>query len=282
MKERFNDGSSFLVDFKPVVFNSKVYNYLVKDRKYNSTLVKNNMYQAKYKITDKWYDDVVVFINTYKDKVFGLQLRNLKHDKKRMFKVYQFSDLYYKIYNEYPDETLAIPYNKLGFFFNVFNVNYERCITVFEGYLDSLLMRNSVGAVGTNTDMDFFINSEIDRRFFFDNDDAGHKKATEYLLKKEKVFLWEKFFNDFAKKSGDYYNNLTALRDIKDLNKLAIIADTEDPESDLKLNDYFSNDIFDLIWIPKKTKVDKRDEIIKSKYGIDFDWSTIKNQLLTC
>ncbi len=278
--ERFNDGTSFLMGFKPVTYNSKVYNYLIKERQLNKSIVQNHMYEAKYRVTDKWYEDVVVFVNKYNDKVFGLQFRNLRRGERRMFKIYQFSDLYEKIYGDIPDETLSIPYNKLSFFFNVFNVNYEKEITIFEGYIDSTLLRNSVGAVGTNTDMNFFMNNDINRRFFFDNDIAGNKKSSEFLLLGEKVFLWEKFFNDYAKLNSNYYKNIQALRDIKDLNTLAITANTQDPENDLNLNKYFSNDKYDLMWIPKPVKTDKRQQFINSKYGIDYDWSALKNKML--
>ena len=275
----FNTGKSFLVDFKPVEYNSKVYKYMVNDRNLNQKIVQTHMYQAKYRLTDRYYEDVVVFLNCYKNKVFGLQFRNLKSDKKRLFKIYQFSELYEKIYGEHPDETISIPYNKLGFFFNVFNVNYENVITIFEGYIDSILMRNTVGAVGTNTDMNFFFNPDIKRRFFFDNDAAGHKKSQEFIRKGESVFLWEKFFNDFAKKNSDFYKNIQALRDIKDLNRLCIIANTQDPEKDLNINNYFSKDKYDIIWIPVAKTVKKEDKI-NSKYVIDYNWSDIKNTLL--
>ena len=72
-------------------------------------------------------------------------------------------------------------YNKLSYYFNILNVNFEEKITVFEGYLDSLFFPNSIGLVGVNTDFRFLESNNLDLQYFFDNDEAGYKKSEEKL-----------------------------------------------------------------------------------------------------
>ena len=89
--------------------------------------------------------------------------------------------------------TLSI-YNKISYFFNILHVDFGSEVTLFEGYLDSLFYPNSLGAVGTNTDTRFLEDNDIELKFFYDNDNTGHKKSVEKLSNGFPVFLWEKLF----------------------------------------------------------------------------------------
>lgn len=237
----FNTNTEELADFRPIEKNSKAYHYL-RNRKIN---IDDSFYQATRWITQDWYEPVIVFLNRRNDHVLGLQTRNLKTDKnKRYFKIYNFEKIYNIVNKEDPiDETDAIIYNKLSYFYNVLNIDFGDIITVFEGYTDSKFYPNSVGLVGLDTDLDFLLKSGADLQFFYDYDKAGMYNSLKMLNKGEKVFLWEKLFQDLIKNKKDPYGLYQKLIKIKDLNKLAEIV--ANPYSKLNLKNYFSIDIFD-------------------------------------
>ena len=123
---------------------------------------------------------------------------------------------------------------------------------IFEGFLDSLFYPNSIGVVGVNTDLRLLENKDLDIQYFFDNDLAGFIKSEEKLKDGKKVFLWQKLFNDIVerKKDSDPYSTLHRIQKVKDLNKLCEIV--PDAYKKLTLPEYFSEDVFDLRFIPKK------------------------------
>ena len=71
------------------------------------------------------------------------------------------------------------------------------------------------------------------------------------------VFLWNKLFDSIVtqKKSDDPYTLLHRVSKVKDLNKLAEL--TQNPFKKLNLENYFSKDIMDLRWIPKRMRWQK-------------------------
>jgi putative salt-induced outer membrane protein YdiY len=97
--------------------------------------------------------------------------------------------LYDNIYDDELDEIEAISYNKISYLYNILNINFDKTITIFEGFLDSLFIPNSIGAVGINTNFDFLLNNDLDIRFLFDNDKTGRKKTKKFLNDKKTVFI---------------------------------------------------------------------------------------------
>jgi len=268
MMEWFNSGRGPLKNFGPVRFGSKAYTYLL-NRGIPKDLISELFHEGIY-TNGKWSEAYIVYVNKINDKVIGMQERNLKSGDSRRFKIWTFKDMYEQIYEEDIDEIEAISYNKLSYLFNILNINFEREITIFEGYVDSIFIPNSIGAVGINTDYSFLTNNDLDIRFFFDNDNIGKRKAHEWLKKGFKVFLWEKFVNDLAKKDIDPHAFKKRFnREIKDLNKL--MCDYKMHYKDL--DKYFSDSVFDMLWInyekyiPKKYK-QKDDPMI---HNIDWD-----------
>ena len=241
LKRVFNSGQAELTDFKPIQKESRAYWHL-KNRKINPD--DDTFWEAKRWVTPTWSEDVIVFLNKKGEHVLGMQTRNLKKEKdKRYFKIYNF-EMLYNIINQDPfDETDAIIYNKLSYFFNVLNVDFEKVVTIFEGYTDSKFYPNSIGLVGVDTDLDFLLKSGAELQFFYDYDRAGIYNSIKMLNQNQRVFLWEKLFEDLIKNKKDPYQLYKKLIKIKDLNKLAEIV--QDPYSKLKLYNYFSIDLFD-------------------------------------
>lgn len=250
---------SWITDVKPVEKNSRVYQYLTFER---NMLDHSGIYQGIYqKFRDGkrvFYTPVLINMNMSGNKLLGIQLRNLEKDKtKRFFKIVDFEELYNFINPGKPiDEIEAIPYNKLSHFYNILNVNFDDWITVFEGYIDSKFCTygNSIGLIGLNSGKDllkFLTDSDegLKLRFFYDNDDDGLRRSIELLEQGHKVFLWKKFIKDYLDKCKNRSRMEKVFTYVKDLNDLAIVFRNDKVFNDLNLNDYFSIDEFDMIWL---------------------------------
>ena len=151
----FSANLTQISDFKPIVTNGGIYKYLI-GRGIPEELHKN-IYQAKFWKNEDEAEWIIVMLNRRDTKVLGMQVRNLKEGKKRMFKIYNYENLleWINIGKEDPieiDMNEMVIYNKLSYYFNILNVDLGTTITVFEGYLDSLFYPNSIGLVGVNTD----------------------------------------------------------------------------------------------------------------------------------
>lgn len=245
-----DESMSPLSELKPVIKNGYIYNYLT-NRGISESL-QQNIYQAKFQKGPDWFEPVIVLLNRNGDKLLGIQVRNLKDGYKRMFKIYNFEQINDWVY---PDKDIdmseLVMYNKLSYFFNILNVNFDAKVTIFEGYLDSLFFPNSIGVVGVNTDMDFLEKNGLEIQYFYDNDQAGYNKANEKIRAGYPVFLWKKLFEDIVSKknSKDPYGLMHRISKVKDLNKLATIV--QNPYKSFALNDFFSTDIYDMKYLPK-------------------------------
>lgn len=243
-----------LSDFKPIVKNGGVYKYLLKRGIVDD--LQENIYQAKYWFNDDQYQWVIVMLNMSGGKLLGMQVRNLKSGKNRMFKIYSYENLleWINIIKPEPiemDDDKLILYNKLSHYFNILNVDMGDTVTIFEGYLDSLFYPNSIGLVGVNTDLRFLESSDMDIQYFFDNDKAGYDKAVQKIEEGFKVFLWKKLIDHLTslKSPNDPYKYEYRISKVKDINKLCELV--PGAYTKLELSKFFSRDVLDKKWIPK-------------------------------
>jgi hypothetical protein len=268
----FSQDLTPISDFKPIQVNGGVYKYLI-GRGIPAEFHKN-IYQAKYWKNEDESEWIIVMLNRRDTKVLGLQIRNLKEGKRRMFKIYNYENLLEwtsigKDVEEELDINQLVIYNKLSYYFNILNVDFGDTITVFEGYLDSLFFPNSIGLVGVNTDYRFLEANDLQIQYFFDNDEAGYKKSEEKLKNGWPVFLWKKLFESIVdkKNSSDPYALLHRVSKVKDINKLATLV--ENPYKKLELPMFFSKDVLDIKWIPKFKR--KKKKIEEVDYNKKFD-----------
>jgi len=253
LEELFNvKKTTPIYDFAPVSEKSGVFKYLI-GRGIPKELHKN-IYQAKFAKGDEGFEHVIIFLNRRGDKVLGLQVRNLKEGRRRFFVIYNWESIYKWVHGDdiELDIQKCVIYNKLSYFFNILNINFENVITIFEGYLDSIFYPNSIGIVGVNTDLKFLENNSLDLQYFFDNDTAGFDKSEEKIKEGGKVFLWKKLFDDIvSKKTGsDPHQLLHRISKVKDLNKLNELVPGAFKK--LKIYEFFSEDLYDLKYLPKK------------------------------
>ncbi len=263
----FDSGQGPLHHFGKVKWGSKVYTYL-RERGFVDAQI-NHMYEG-IKTNGKWSEPYLVFVNTVNGRILGMQERNLQKGDKRRFKIWTFGDLYRSITKTQMDPLEEASYNKVSQLFNIFNVNYDKTITIFEAYLDSAFWPNSIGAVGMNTDVNFLTGNDLDLQFFFDFDNPGKRKAKFWLTKGYRVFLWDKWLHEFCLSSGDYYGTERWIKNnIKDLNDIVLKMKLT---SYKELMPYFSGDPLDLIWVTDDLKP-KKGVIIKPTVIHDVDWN---------
>jgi hypothetical protein len=253
----FKEKDFSISDFSPVNTGSTVARYLA-DRGIAGDMLKN-IYQAKWWYTETRYENIICFLNRKEDKILSIQIRNLKPGKKRMFKIFNWETLWKWINGrdevDSVDINQLVILNKLSYYFNLLNIDFDQPITVFEGFLDSLFFPNSIGIIGVNTSLSFLENnSGLQLRYFFDNDYAGNLKTEQKLKAGYPCFIWNKLFDTIVKSKSnvDPYKLMYRISKVKDLNDL----DTLVPKSyyKLKLENYFSIDGYDLSWVPKTKK----------------------------
>jgi len=263
-----------LSDFKPIQIGGGIYKYLI-GRGIEPDKHKD-IYQAKYWKNEDESEWIIVMLNRRGSKLLGMQVRNLKEGRRRMFKIYNYENIleWVNLAKDEPkqvDINELVIYNKLSYYFNILNVDFDNMITVFEGYLDSLFYPNSIGLVGVNTDFRFLENSGFDLQYFFDNDEAGFKKSEEKLKEGYPIFLWNKLFDDIVtqKKTADPFSLLHRISKVKDINKLCQL--TPDAFKKLRLPLFFSKDVLDVKWIPKfKRRKNNKEEVDYNKKFEEF------------
>jgi hypothetical protein len=128
------------------------------------------------------------------DKVIGWQVRNFGKyaDNGSKYLTYKWSKAceVLGLESSVPKVDLL---DKLSYTFNIFNVDFTRPITVFEGPLDSFLFPNSIALASLHTRIPFESESF---RYLLDNDKPGQEKTLEFLKEGKTVFLWKNFLKE--------------------------------------------------------------------------------------
>lgn len=128
------------------------------------------------------------------DKAIGWQVRNFGKyaDNGSKYLTYKWSKACELLGIE-PGVPNVDMLDKLSYTFNLFNVDFSRPVTVFEGPLDSFLLPNSIALASLHTRVPFETESF---RYLFDYDKPGQQKALEFLKEGQTVFLWKNFLKD--------------------------------------------------------------------------------------
>lgn len=176
--------------------------------------------------------------------IIGFQIRNLKAGKTR-YLTYTLERMYERMGLEIPeidgekiteDEMLSL--NKISSIFGILNVNLANDFTIFEGPIDSFFMKNSIGICGVKKKVADF-ESLPTARYFFDNDSAGKTTMIDKLKGGARVFMWEKFCND-------YHISAKKVKDLNDLIKYEYVKKTGCLK---ELNNYFTNNHLDIMYV---------------------------------
>ena len=149
------------------------------------------------------------------------------------------------------EELLEI--DTLNNIFNVLNIDYKQNITVCEGQFDSMFIRNCIASTGVGKTKEILgmIRGEGKKRILLDNDDAGRKESINLLKAGHEVFMWSLLISDLKKEfSGETKN----IKKITDINMLYEFIKNKNSsyrvnEFNKMLDKYFSNSLFDLIYL---------------------------------
>jgi hypothetical protein len=146
------------------------------------------------------------------EMVVGLQIKNLDFGTKYSTKT--FPVIYEEMgrHIEYPnDPTFLEKLTTFSIIFNIFNIDLEKEVTIFEGPFDSFFIPNSIATAGASKLKSFF--DGLDNfRYWYDNDKTGKMSTIDKIKSKNKCFLWKRFFTISAFKN----------KRIKDLNELVV------------------------------------------------------------
>lgn len=158
----------------------------------------------------------ILILNLIKDRVLGLQIRNLNPKAKVKYLTMTLD----KIRASICKDTSPIPetVTQLSCVFNIFdvdfsNVNY-RPVLVTEGPFDAFLLPNCIAISGASKN---FI-MQFPFWYIYDGDDTGRAHAFDMLKKGYKVFMWKKFIADYGlpdRKKWDVSDVLVYMRDNK-------------------------------------------------------------------
>lgn len=228
-----NDISDLLIDRNffmekmglQEILGSNIYRYIIRreqkpDRKFAWDPKKEKLY---------------IFNLTPKDKIIGLQVRNMgTYRGTSKYLTYKLSGIYEKLLLCEDQEFLsrAKSVDPISHVFGIGNLDFSKDITVFEGPMDSFFWPNSVGLCSLENKFPFDVDN---KKYFYDWDKSGIEKSMDLLSKGETVFNWGRFLDE---------NNIT--RDKKwDLNELVVHL-RKIGKKVKRLDFYFTNDILDL------------------------------------
>lgn len=243
-----NQGDIVLQDIKPLQQGGKCWDYINKRR--IPPNMREDIYQGVMRKNKKtggfWYEPVIIALNRRKDELLGLQVRNLQQGNFRQFNTYSWTTINNELlHSAEATQEEMISYDMLSGIFGITKVNPEQPITVFEGYFDSLFVDNSIAIMGTGRDefVQPLIDSGLNLRFFFDNDETGRKKADKWLQLGYPVFQWSNWISYMSKRSKDPIKVKHGLSQLKDMNDLALAF--KDPWNFGKMDQYFVGDALD-------------------------------------
>jgi hypothetical protein len=104
---------------------------------------------------------------------------------------FKLSKIYEEMGKEVTDEVLEI--DDISTSFGILELDLSKPVTIFEGPLDSFLMRNAAATCSSNIDFPLSIGNI---RYMYDYDKAGKTAAMEKIQKGTPVFLWRKLLAD--------------------------------------------------------------------------------------
>jgi hypothetical protein len=130
------------------------------------------------------------------NKVIGWQIRNfgMREMQGQKYMTYKWSkarDILKR--NESIEDLDVQSMDKLSNTFNIFNVDFSKVITIFEGPMDCFLFPNSIALASLHASVPFEFEGF---RYLFDYDEPGKKKSMELLKSGQYVFMWKKFLDD--------------------------------------------------------------------------------------
>ena len=185
---------------------------------------------------NKEMNSVYILNRTNTEKIVGCQIRVLSKNVINKYYTYSLSEIYKEMDKEVTDEIKKI--DPISLIFNIFNVDFRKTIKVLEGPFDAYLLDNAIARLGADKKLPFNFSNLV---FINDYDKAGKDSSIKLINEGNKIFLWERFFEDHT----DLKVDLSKKLDITDIIKQSRIQGYP-----LKsLSNYYSKDKYDLYFL---------------------------------
>jgi hypothetical protein len=204
---------------------------------------------------DSRQDKVYIFnLDLRSGKVLGFALRKIDDSSPGpKYNVKSYTELKKNGLVRGVEDEFIREIDQLNNYFNVLNVDFSKKVTVVEGQIDSMFVRNCIATTGVTKSKQLLhsLVTKKNSRILFDNDRAGKEQTIELLKKGHEVFLWNKVSYALRR---DYPESMRAIREIKDVNDLfRFLSAKRDglsfDEFNQFLDRYFSNSPFDLLLV---------------------------------
>jgi hypothetical protein len=204
---------------------------------------------------DSRQDKIYIFnIDNRSGKILGFAIRRIDDTSPQLrYNIKNYSELKETGLVKDIDDNIIDEINAINNYFNIFNINFTKPVTVLEGQIDSMFIRNSIATTGVTKSKSILgtLISKKNARILFDNDKAGIAATIELLNEGYSVFLWTKLL---FKIRLDSPNKTREINKIKDINDLYVFLSSIDSDMNFeKFNNlivnYFSNSQFDIILI---------------------------------
>jgi hypothetical protein len=216
-----------------------------------------NIKQWKYFAYNEKTKELYILNINSNDRIIGMQIRQLDpNSKKSRYLTRSLSKIYSEMFKkdisvliekllksmdngdkyimeEDGIENIQANLDRLSGLFNIMNVDMNIPLTIVEGPIDSLSLKNSIALQGATKLNDYFDDMKM-VRFLFDNDKTGKEHSLNKLKSNKKTFLWGMYLKKM--------NIKIKVKDINDLIKLNLF-DKDVYES------CFSDDEFDVLFI---------------------------------
>ena len=188
------------------------------------------------------------------NKILGFSVRSATEDYYGpKYRIYNYGEIRREICKIDMEDSEIREVDFLNNYYNILNLSHTSLITICEGQFDSMFIDNCMASTGVGKIKDavYMLNDSKNIRILLDNDKAGKEESLRLLKNDNVVFLWSKLIHDLMIK----YNSQTkAIKGITDINKLFIFLKKMDKTTSFKsfnlyIGDYFSNSIFDALFI---------------------------------
>lgn len=209
---------------------------------------------ADYLYADKRDDKIYIFnVGTRSGKILGFAVRALDGSARR-YMIRDYKDLGPAFPDHKITETLRNACNEFNNFFNILNLDFTQPITVLEGQIDSLFVRNSVATTGVSKSVRLLssLGPKRNIRILFDRDKGGKTEMIKLITSGYSVFLWN-VLAEKVKRTWSDVESLTEFTNTKDINDLfSFIAKRRDVTYDAFnefIDGFFSTSQFDIVFI---------------------------------
>jgi hypothetical protein len=183
-------------------------------------------------------EDKLYIFNFLKDDiVIGWQIRDMNDRTDNKYKSYTIERINDMVLDRKIEEEddIVMKMNTFSIYFGIIQADFSRDLTILEGPIDSMFVKNSVATAGIDKSMDIFEDVES-VRYLLDNDKVGIKAMEGLLRDKKRVFMWKKLLKDYSIKDK-----------IKDVNDLVLYCWRNNIDAIKHIDEYFTSNPLDLL-----------------------------------